>query len=268
MTISAHDAVTTFARNNHGYPWYGACSCGYHTAGYVAEHAAATMIADHINNAPAPTVLETLTSEYGDYWEKSISHVVDRYTGYYGDLITISLACEYDPHGYENPVCVSNYRTLLDSWGELECWHASPYPKRLVTLELAAQAPADLIDIIDALSDYPILDESRWSEVEQDMIAEHYELYGRADIIRELEKRVDIDPATHDLDPVIDSLVWQGLLDYGPNDGYPTMIDASACDFGTLAVVDFIVAHAGTVATIDHYGELVEVDLTALKVIA
>ena len=209
------------------------------------------------------TILEILTSEYGDNWERSMSHVIGHYAGYHGDVITFNLACEYDPWGYEDAVSVSNYRTLFGSWGELECWHASPYPQRYVALDLGSEAPDDLTDVIDRLADYPILDESLWSEVEQEIIGEHYESYGRHDIIAEIGTRLGIDAAKLNLEAAVDTLVWSDC--FGE---YPNMIDATACDFNRDAVVDFIAEHAGTVATIEHYGDSVQVDLTALSVVA
>lgn len=48
---AAHLTHVTVARNNHGYPYTGVCSCGWFSRGYVRDHAAQTMVEDHLDSA-------------------------------------------------------------------------------------------------------------------------------------------------------------------------------------------------------------------------
>lgn len=51
--MTDHQTRITVRRDSHGYPFVGVCACGWHSRGYVAEHAAETMIACHLEEVTA-----------------------------------------------------------------------------------------------------------------------------------------------------------------------------------------------------------------------
>lgn len=201
------------------------------------------------------TVREAMSSEYGDDWAKhGPSHCFDLENNYHTDhrdVLIIRGTGNNDVHGYDDAVSVSNYRVLYDSWKDLEGLSRGPYSNiDMITLELDSQAPSDLTEVLDGLADYPVVDEQEWSSVEQEMIQEHWESYGKNDVMDAVAEaiagpnynRTDL---TDYAETLIERLVWEGILDYGCGGGYPSMIDESACDFGEKEVAAWFKARLG-----------------------
>jgi hypothetical protein len=234
-------------------------------------------IAENIANVledvmPAPaTVRETLVDAYGVESLKASSYVyeiVNSYRTNGEDVLVMSHAVANDIHGYDDAVSVSNYETLRDSWSQLEAWFDSTYSNAdYAGLRLDATAPEDLIDVLDALENYPVLDDSRHSDVEQRMIVEHYESYGRSDVLDTVAKAIGYDSGdlTDTARDMIDRLVWDGLVPYGYSDGYPMFIDSSAVEFGADEIAEYVKANVGNAnVRIQHYAyepEYVEFDM-------
>ena len=197
------------------------------------------------------TVRETLVEAYGVESLKASSYlyeIVNSYRTGGEDVLVISHAVANDVHGYDDAVSVSNYETLKDSWSSLEAWFDSTYSNAdYAGLRLDATAPEDLIDVLDALESYPVLDEQRWSDVEQRMIVEHYESYGRRDVLESVAKAIDVDygDLTDTARDMVDRLVWDGLVPYGYSDGYPRFIDSSAVEFGAVEIAEYVKANVG-----------------------
>jgi hypothetical protein len=213
--------------------------------------------------AVALTVRETLVEAYGLDALKPSSYVysiVNSYRTDGADVLVVSHAVRNDIHGYDDAVSVSNFETLLDSWGSLEAWFDSTYSNAdYAGLRLDATAPVDLIEVLDALDNYPLLDEQLYSEVEDRMIREDYDSYGRYDVLATVAEALDPEyragDLTSDAVETIDRLVWDGIVDYGYSDGYPTRIDSSAVDFGAVEIAEYVRARVGTIVTAQRYGQ-------------
>ena len=213
--------------------------------------------------AVALTVRETLVEAYGLDALKPSSYVysiVNSYRTDGADVLVVSHAVRNDIHGYDDAVSVSNFETLLDSWGSLEAWFDSTYSNAdYAGLRLDATAPVDLIEVLDALDNYPLLDEQLYSEVEDRMIREDYDSYGRYDVLATVAEALDPEyragDLTSDAVETIDRLVWDGIVDYGYSDGDPTRIDSSAVDFGAVEIAEYVRARVGTIVTAQRYGQ-------------
>lgn len=92
-----------------------------------------------------------------------------------------------------------------------------------------------VIESLQALEKYPILDEDDYSKVEREEETEHWENYGRSELesaLRDLDENLDDNweaclEATGEKD--LDSLYWSVCREKG---SYPEKIDSSAYDFG------------------------------------
>jgi hypothetical protein len=216
----------------------------------------------------AATVRATLVDAYGPDWARAINHVAEVVDTYRtdGPVLVFNLARANDVHGYDDPVSVSNYRVLASDWADVDALFTGTWSNvDAIGLRLDAVAPDGLTDVIDALESYPVLDESVWSEVEQETIRDHWESYGRFDALCSVADVLGV--SRSDLsdyaETAVETLVWSGVLDYGYGSGYPSMVDPSSCDFGTDAVSNWVREHVGNVesVTVDRgYGEPLIVD--------
>lgn len=208
------------------------------------------------------TVREALVSEYGEDWQKygpsHVFEVVNNYRTDGRDIIALNHTHANDTFGYDDPVTTANYRVLYDRWSHLEGLSRGPWSNcDVIALELDSEAPSDLTDVLDGLEDYPVIDEESWSEVEQEFIRDHWDSYGRHDVMGAVADvlgdftRADL---TDYAEEVIERLVWEGILDYGCGGGYPSMIDGSACDFGSDEVAKFFADNSGVVTVKTHNG--------------
>jgi hypothetical protein len=226
------------------------------------------------------TVREAMTAEYGKDWTKGdyrsgISHVATFFEGSYRtdykDLLIVAHTSANDMFGYDDAVTVSNYRVLQDRWSELQGLSRGPWSNvDVIALEVDQPAPADLTEVLDGLSDYPIVDEQEWSNVEQEMVQEHWESYGKYDALNAVAKAIAIgaDELTDAAGDIVNRLTFEGILDYGCSGGYPTFEDSSSVDFGTEEVAKFIAENVGTLVKFDRYGTAVELDLTRTNLVA
>lgn len=151
-------------------------------------------------------------------------------------------------YGYEDTIGISNYRVLQEKWSHVEGLTDGPYSdSSCIALELDSDAPKDLIDVIESLLEYPVLDEEAHSNVEQEMIAEHWEDYGRNDTLDALAKAMGKDSRqdlTESASKLVDYVTLFGVLGV-----WPHMIDTSASEFYTEDVVEWIMTRLGTVVT-------------------
>lgn len=246
------------------------------------------------------TVREAMASEYGDDWASegaSYTYEIAKRTwftyqtdgepyasGYQpltqvwheAEVLVINHAMANDRHGYDDAVNVSNYRVLSESWKALKGLSRGPWSNvDVIALDLDSEAPADLTDVLDGLENYPVIDEQEWSNVEEEIIQEHWEEYGKSDVVSAVEKALGADSLTDAAEAIITRLVWDGLLYLGNGGEYPSMLDYSACEFGYEAgyeaVAGFFTEHIGTVVTLPGRwdGEEATVfDLTRENIIA
>lgn len=227
------------------------------------------------------TVREVLAEEYGIDWDTNyrtgIPHVVEVVNSYRTggiDVLVFEGASRGDCYGYDGPICVSNYRELYEAWAGLDGLFTSTYSNvETIGLQLDAEAPEDLVATIDALADYPVLNDSRYSDVEQEMIWEHWNGYGQDEVADEVASalglggRVDLTDYALDL---IGELVWGGFIDYGCGGGYPTMIDCSASDFGGKEIAAWFEARLGRrveLKSANGYGDRAVFDLRERMII-
>ncbi len=191
----------------------------------------------------APTVRDILTREYvGDSWQRDhvFSYYAQNYYSDYTDLIIFNDTRAEDRHGYDDAIGISNFRHLDANWGHLDAFSTGPYTNcKMVALRLDKPAPEDLMSVIHALAYYPLLDESLYSEVEQEIIEEHWESYGEYDALRDLADILtegDTDELPNNAADMLKEVLSSGEA------GYPEMIDPSAVDFHTDAVVAIVAA--------------------------
>ena len=109
-------------------------------------------------------VLETLNNHYGTSWDghamlpkKWPSSIK---TGPYDLTLVIRMTSSRDIHGYNDPIEEANYRTLRDLWEESPALTDGGYRDFYsIGLLWDEKAPEDLIDVIEALDNHPVLDE-------------------------------------------------------------------------------------------------------------
>lgn len=223
------------------------------------------------------TVRETLVLAYGTGWERHLTRYgiadVTKRTWYTyvtrpgksypdmvwheSDVIVLNCTMGRDVHGYEETVGVSNYRVLRDNWADVDGLTDGPYSgSSHISLDLDMPAPGDLVDVLERLESYPVLDDDAYNEVEQELIREHWESYGAddsADMVAEC-LGVDSDDLTRaDLTDyaigTIETLTFSGYLesyDGGPYwQGYPSFIDSSAVEFGATALAGWVRDNVG-----------------------
>ncbi|WP_078323612.1 hypothetical protein [Mycobacteroides salmoniphilum] len=221
------------------------------------------------------TVREVLTEEFGVEWDTDyrtgILHVVEVVNSYRTDgtdVLVFENARGRDVYGYDDAIDVSNYRELYEAWADLDGLFTSTYSNvDTIGLRLDSEAPEDLVSIIQALECYPVLDDSRRSEVEQEMIQEHWESYGKDDVGDAVAKAIGLESRIDLTDyalEIIELLVSEGILDYGCGGGYPTMIDCSACDFGENEIAAWFKVRLGRRVELkshNGYGDRVVFDL-------
>jgi hypothetical protein len=221
-------------------------------------------------DALAESVRSVLVAEYGPDWVRRLSSVVSVVTrswytytkpaagsrmAYGGmvwdecEAIVLSYTLGRDVHGYEDTVGVSNYRVLMDAWQDCDGLTAGPYSgQSVVCLDLDSPAPEDLVDVLERLESAFILDSDDHATAEQEMIAEHWESYGRLDVFDSVAVALGADnrsDLTDYAERIITDLVWSGVLDYGCGGGYPSIIDVSGCDFGADAVAAWVAGRVG-----------------------
>jgi hypothetical protein len=213
--------------------------------------------------ADTRTVREALVDGFGPDWQNWAPVSVIDTSRVPRESIVVTGATANDRHGYDDAVSVSNYRTLEDSWGHLDGFHRGAYMNcDSIALELDSEAPEDLLDVLEALADYPVLDECLMSEVEQEMIEEHWESYGRRDSLEALATALEVDylELSDTAREAVDLLTFSGG-DFGLD--YPQFIDVSAVEFNTAEVVQFIIEHENCVVEAMHARGFT-VDLTNL----
>ena len=221
---------------------------------------------------------QALAAEFGSDdvkhgWRKMIDHVaqvVNTYrTGNVDRLVfSTGLVGARDVHGYDDPVSVSNFRRLSDDWKDYDV-HTDTWSNiHSIGLGLDDPAPDDLVSVVSALMDYPVLDESLWSDVESEMIEEHWQSYGRHDAGIALAHALNVDDITEHALSVLDELTFSGG-NYGVISDYPSFIDSSAVNFHTDDVVAWIVANAGDTVTVPRWnGDAYAIDLTLGALVA
>lgn len=198
------------------------------------------------------SVAHVLEATYGPMWGRDLDHVI---TTDYRDILVdgeyelvgvleFRLTRDTDCYGYADTVGIANYRVLSDEWaGEpalLDHDHS------VISLRLDQPAPADLIDTIKALEDYPVLSDDEHSEVEREVMMEHWDDYGRDEVIAKVAGHlgVDSDQLSDYALELIDWLPFSGVI-MGRFGEYPTFMDASYVDFLPHETGEFIAQRLG-----------------------
>jgi len=210
------------------------------------------------------TVREVLTAAYGDAWDKpngascidSVATVEDTYRTD-GPVLVFRLAMKNECHGYDDTVSVANYNVLADDWANVEgLFTGTWFNVDSIGLRLDEVAPCNLIDVIESLENYPLLSDDEHSQVEQNMITEHWELYGRMDTLSAVADALELDSRSDLTDyasEVVDTLTFGGYLPLSDCGGeYPTVIDCSAVEFGSKAVAAYIAGNYGQTVTLSR----------------
>jgi hypothetical protein len=223
------------------------------------------------------TVRQALAGEYGSDtgkhgWRKMIDHVASVVNTYRTDntdrlVFSTGLVGARDVLGYDDPLSVSNFRRLSEDWSDFDI-HTDTWSNiDSIGLGLDDPAPDDLVDVISALMDYPVLDESLHSDVETEMIDEHWQAYGRHDAGIALAKALNVDDVTEHALAVLDELTFSGG-NYGIIADYPRFIDVSAVDFQTDEVVEWIVENVGGIVDAGYPYNQTSFDLTLDRLVA
>lgn len=100
-----------------------------------------------------------------------------------------------------------------------------PRYKRAESLGLTGLT--SIVDTLEGLASYPLIDEDDHSEVERDEEQEHWESYGRSDVFAAVE--AELEGLAYDPDALTEDLYWETCRETGH---YPEKIDSSAYDFG------------------------------------
>ena len=186
------------------------------------------------------TVNEIMTEAYGEEWDvAAINHTFDLVSNYRTegrDVLVIRNASANDVHGYDESVCVANFNTLTSYWDGFDAYTTDVYSNvDMVGLLVHEEGPEDLPSILEALEGYPLLDEDEHGRVEQEMILEHWESYGRRDLHDVVAGAFGEDCYGELTDAgaeIVDRLALGGLIEF-----WPSMIDVSAVDFGEQEIV-------------------------------
>ena len=103
------------------------------------------------------------------------------------DFLTPELLSGYCSSG---SVEVSNHRVFLELYGKLPNVYAvyGGYGTFAVAIRLDSITP-EMIEALNSLKDYPVLDEDDYSEVEMEAENDAWESWGRSDFRTELDKR-------------------------------------------------------------------------------
>jgi hypothetical protein len=169
------------------------------------------------------------------------------------EVLVFSHACINDQQG-DDPLSVGNYRALEAMWPELQT--ADPYVNaKYFAIDMDEAAPAELVEIIQGIENYPCIDDEQMSTAEMDLCEEHWDIYGRRDTFDALATLVN-----GDADELAGNTVLANLVDAFTFGGheidpkqsifvgmYPEYIDVSAFNFHTAdiaaAVRDYINAY-------------------------
>ncbi|MGW4240947.1 hypothetical protein [Nocardia sp. NPDC004722] len=211
---------------------------------------------------------------YGRNWRTGCDHFATFYKASWRsgdvDLLLINATRSKDSYGYDDAMGIANARVLHRQWGGATELSDGPYSDcDYVALDLDTRAPADLTDVLESLDGYPCLDEEEWSTVEQQQIQEHWDDYGRHDLLKAVGDAIGAWELTEAGEAIVDELAWGGYLDYGHGGGYPTIVDPSMCDFGEKVIPDWIAARLGTVVTLARWrGDELVLDLRHRNLIA
>jgi hypothetical protein len=86
----------------------------------------------------------------------------------------------------------SNHRVLLDCYGEHLVYLTFGFGGHSLAVRLDREIPESLVDLVDGLMDYPIVDEADWSALEMELESEDWADWGRRDVIRDVEVRIEV----------------------------------------------------------------------------
>jgi hypothetical protein len=112
-------------------------------------------------------------------------------------------------YGYEDALDVANYRVLRDEWSDVEGLTDGPYSDSShIALDLGQASTDDACRNLESLRNYPVLSDDEYSTVEQEMILEHWESYGRSDTLDAVAKAIGADSSL-DLTDYASELVEQ-----------------------------------------------------------
>lgn len=118
---------------------------------------------------------------------------------------------EYDGSGTHHR---ANHAYLTDNYGR---WFVtvgrSSHDGRALALIVGTVIPLDLVELIDGLDNYPLIDDSGLSELESELEAEDWESWGRDEFAHEIQASL---PAEWDVDfdpDVLDALAWDAMSD-------------------------------------------------------
>lgn len=192
--------------------WF--CKCGHIADRHPEPGIWATVEAcfdctecQQLSDEPA-TVLELLNKHYGTDWDApeyanqlpgAWSHVLR--SGPYNHTLVIGDTVSREVHGYVDALGEANYQTLQENWeghpALVDGGYSNCYS---IGLQWNSPAPWDLIETIESLENYPVLDDELMSQIESDWADEAWDDYGILDARRELAKQLEIDETEIDWD--------------------------------------------------------------------
>ncbi|WP_329405432.1 hypothetical protein OG563_26590 [Nocardia vinacea] len=230
---------------------------------------------------PIRSVRYVLVTEFGDDWLQRIDHVVhivewspnrlvrnadgsESWRPVEGQYLAFDHTGLLDCHGNADPADIGNHRHLMSEW-EGNVW--SKGREDIVVIDLDGPAPWNLLDVIATLEDGVVLSGDEHDKASEEVIAKHWDDYGRRDTADAVCTVLDAFELTEYGYKVVEQLVSSGVLDYGASEGYPAFIDATAVDFGEKAVAEWIAARVGRRVTVSRNGMGLYFDLRVSRLV-
>lgn len=159
------------------------------------------------------------------------------------DVLVFNHAVINDQQG-DDPLSIANYRVLERNWSELHT--TSPYVNaKYFAIDMDEVAPEDLVEVIESLENYPVLDDEEMSKAEMDLADEHWDSYGKRDLVEKIAELADMDE--FDLDTDVLGEFARDVIAEDPNgELYPEYIDVSAFNFKTDDVAKAVIVRVRT----------------------
>lgn len=154
------------------------------------------------------------------------------------DVLVFNHAVIHDQQG-DDPLSMANYRVLERNWPQLQT--ADPYVNaKYFAIDMDEHAPTDLVEVIESLADYPCLDDEEMSRAEMDLAEEHWDSYGKRDLVEKVAALAGVDELDLDADAVGE---WgrEVVADDRNGELYPEYIDPSAFNFKTDDVAQAVI---------------------------
>lgn len=155
----------------------------------------------------------------------------------------------------------ANFNALVEDFGDyvVQVGHGS-HDGRGIYLKVGSEVPALLLDVIQGLRDYPLVDEEVWSMVEMEVEQDDLDSWLLDDLIREIEERQDwTDAEDHGFDRATVCQAYLDLRSEGSLEWYAETATSGHVDVAEAAdaIVDLLLTtYARTLVGADNHPTL------------